>query len=110
MQYRYWYSPPVQSKAVNFGPRESKIMQPMIDKLESINQICRVFDSEWLSPALLAPKPHQENVFDINDYIWQLCVNYIWTEPCNENHCLPYSSLRLCIHHIVWALHVSLVA
>ncbi|KAL3787769.1 LOW QUALITY PROTEIN: hypothetical protein HJC23_009820, partial [Cyclotella cryptica] len=32
-------APPVRSKAVNFGPRESEIMQPMIDKLESINQI-----------------------------------------------------------------------
>ena len=42
----------------------------MIDKLESINQICQVYDGKWLSPALLAPKPHQENIFDIDDYIW----------------------------------------
>ncbi|KAL3782340.1 hypothetical protein HJC23_012747 [Cyclotella cryptica] len=34
-------APPVWSKVVNFGPRESEIMQPMIDKLESINQICQ---------------------------------------------------------------------
>ena len=70
-------APPVRSKAVNFGPRESEIMQPMLDKLESIKQIRQVFDGKWLSPALLAPKPHQENVFDIDDYIWRLCVNYI---------------------------------
>ena len=70
-------APPVRSKAVNFGPRKSEIMQPMIDKLESIKQIRQVFDGEWLSPALLAPKPHQENVFDIDDYIWQLCINYM---------------------------------
>jgi hypothetical protein len=49
----------------------------MIDKLESINQIRQVFDGEWLSPALLTHKPHQENVFNIDDYIWRLCVNYI---------------------------------
>ncbi|KAL3803007.1 hypothetical protein HJC23_008983 [Cyclotella cryptica] len=44
-------APPVRSKAVNFGLSRD--------------------------PTFLAPKPHQENVFDIDDYIWRLCVNYI---------------------------------
>jgi hypothetical protein len=26
---------------------------------------------------MLAPKPHQESVTDINDYVWRFCVNYI---------------------------------
>jgi hypothetical protein len=49
----------------------------MIDKLESIDQIYQIFHGEWLSPALLAPKPHQEHIFDIEDYVWRLCINYI---------------------------------
>jgi hypothetical protein len=49
----------------------------MIAKLEEIGQIRQIFDGEWLSQALLAPKPHQEHVFNIADYIWRLCVNYI---------------------------------
>eukprot|EP00956_Cyclotella_meneghiniana_P009863 scaffold13641_cov42-Cyclotella_meneghiniana.AAC.7 len=68
---------PVRTKRTNFGPRESKIMQPMIDKLEEIDQIYQTFDGEWLSPCLLAPKPHQENCYNIEDYVWRLCVNYI---------------------------------
>jgi hypothetical protein len=52
-------------------------MQPMIDKLEEIGQIYQIFDGAWLSQALLAPKPHQEHIFHIADFIWRLCVNYI---------------------------------
>ncbi|KAL7482328.1 LOW QUALITY PROTEIN: hypothetical protein ACHAW6_008002 [Cyclotella cf. meneghiniana] len=43
-------TPPVWSKAVNSGPHESKIMQPMIDKLRSINQIrqkCHLFSPHF---------------------------------------------------------------
>eukprot|EP00956_Cyclotella_meneghiniana_P028883 scaffold68484_cov41-Cyclotella_meneghiniana.AAC.5 len=52
-------------------------MQPMLNKLEKIGQIYQIFDGEWLSPCLLAPKPHQENCFNIEDFVWRLCVNYI---------------------------------
>ena len=68
---------PIRCKKSTYGPRESEIMMPMIDKLESIGQISQIFDGEWLSPALLAPKRHQEHVFDIDDYVWRLCINYI---------------------------------
>ena len=33
--------------------------------------------SGWLSKALLAPKPHQESIYDIKDFKWRFCVNYI---------------------------------
>ena len=68
---------PVRCRRVQYGPRESKIMMPMIDKLESLGQIHQIFEGEWLSNGLLAPKPHQENVFDIGNYVWRFCVNYI---------------------------------
>ena len=68
---------PIRCKKSSYGPRESEIMMPMIDKLESLGQISQIFEGEWLSPGLLAPKPHQEHVFDIDDYVWRFCVNYI---------------------------------
>eukprot|EP00977_Amphora_coffeiformis_P020518 scaffold8331_cov115-Amphora_coffeaeformis.AAC.1 len=30
----------------------------------------------WLSQIVLAPKPHQEHVTNIDDFIWRLCVSY----------------------------------
>eukprot|EP00956_Cyclotella_meneghiniana_P003274 scaffold3976_cov45-Cyclotella_meneghiniana.AAC.4 len=70
-------SKPYKAKRVQYGPRESQKMQPMVDKLEELGQIRQIFDGEWLSPALLAPKPHQEHVFNIDDFVWRFCVNYI---------------------------------
>ena len=70
-------SSPIRFKAVNLGPRKNEIMQPIIDKLESINQIHHVFEGEWHSPALLTPTSHQEYVFDINHCIWCVCLNHI---------------------------------
>jgi hypothetical protein len=78
---------PVRCKRTNYGPQESEIMQPMIDKLEQIGQIYQIFEGEWLSPCLLAPKPHQENVFNIKNYVWRLCINYI---GLNRTKCLAY--------------------
>ena len=28
------------------------------------------------APIVLAPKPHQEDIDDINDFIWRMCVSY----------------------------------
>ena len=30
----------------------------------------------WGSMIVLAPKPHQEHVTDINDFVWRMCVSY----------------------------------
>jgi hypothetical protein len=39
--------------------------------------IRRDVTSPWASRITLAPKPHQEAVMDINEYIWRFCINYI---------------------------------
>lgn len=31
----------------------------------------------WLFRAILALKPHQEHIYNIEDFIWCFCVNYI---------------------------------
>jgi hypothetical protein len=38
-------------------------------------------DGKWMFKALLAPKPHQEHVSNIADFVWQFCINYI---PLNQ--------------------------
>ena len=30
----------------------------------------------WGSMILLAAKPHQENMDDINNFVWRMCVSY----------------------------------
>ena len=42
-----------------------------------LGHVKQVHDGAWLSKPLLAPKPHQENVTDIDDFVWRFCVNYI---------------------------------
>ena len=62
---------------MTYGPLESPKIQKAIDQLIHLNQIHQVFDGAWLSKGLLAPKPHQESVTDIDNFVWRFCVNYI---------------------------------
>ena len=32
--------------------------------------------SAWGFPIVLAPKPHQEHVSNIYDYVWRMCISY----------------------------------
>ena len=50
-------------------------MNKHITVLEDSRLITECEDS-WGSLLLLAAKPHQEMCFNINDFIWRLCVSY----------------------------------
>jgi hypothetical protein len=52
-------------------------MEKTIDWLLELGHIQRDVLSPWGSRITLAPKPHQEHVEDIKDYIWRFCINYI---------------------------------
>jgi hypothetical protein len=52
-------------------------MQKTIDKLLEMMFIRQDVKSPWASRITLAPKPHQEAVMNINEYIWRFCINYI---------------------------------
>jgi hypothetical protein len=52
-------------------------MQTAIAALKKVGHIGQVTDGRWLFKALLAPKPHQEHVWDIDKFVWRFCVNYI---------------------------------
>jgi hypothetical protein len=52
-------------------------MRRTIAALEKVGQIHQIADGFWLFKALLAPKPPQEHVRNIDDFVWHFCVNYI---------------------------------
>ena len=70
-------NPPVACKNVQYGPLETPEMEKHIATLLSLGHIKQVWDGPWLSKALLAAKPHQEDVRDLDDFVWRFCVNYI---------------------------------
>jgi hypothetical protein len=79
---------PIAVKKILFGPKETSIMRRAIVAFEKVNQIHQITNGCWLFKALLAPKPHQEHVQNINNFVWRFCVNYI---PLNSvTRIIPY--------------------
>ena len=44
--------------------------------LEQMGHIRLIHDRRWLFKCVLATKPHQEHIRDINEFVWRFCVNY----------------------------------
>ena len=70
-------NPPIAVKNPTYGPNESIIIEKAIAQLVSLGLAYQVFDGEWLSKGLLAPKPHQEHITSIDQFAWRFCVSYI---------------------------------
>lgn len=68
---------PIAVKGIHYGPHETPIMRDCISKLEKLGHISQIRDGAWLFKALLAPKPHQEHIRNIKQFVWRFCVNYI---------------------------------
>ena len=68
---------PITVSNINYGPRETPIMNKCIAALLKLDHIEQTHRGQWLFKALLAPKPHQEHVTDIDDFVWRFCVNFI---------------------------------
>ena len=68
---------PIAIKKIMYGPKEIPIMRKAMAALEKVGHICQMHDVQWLFNAVLAPKPHQEHVRLIEDFVWQFCVNYV---------------------------------
>ena len=49
---------PIAIKKINYGTRETPIMQKCIAALEKVGQIVQIHNGRWLFKALLAAKPH----------------------------------------------------
>ena len=59
-----------------YGIFESRIMDEHIRALLSKQWIQQWNRGAWGSMIVLAPKPHQEKVNDINSFVWRFCVSY----------------------------------
>jgi hypothetical protein len=73
---------PICMKKINYGPREIPIMRKCIASLAKLGHIRQIHGGKWMFKALLAPKPHQGHVRNIEDFVWRFCVNYI---PLNQD-------------------------
>lgn len=68
---------PITVSNINYGPRETPIMNKYIATLLKLCHTEQTHRGQWLFKALLAPKPHQEQDTDIEDFVWRFCVNFI---------------------------------
>jgi hypothetical protein len=68
---------PIAVRKPHYGMHEAPIMQKTINKLLDLGFIAKDSTSPWGFRITLAPKPHQEAVVDIDEYIWRFCTNYI---------------------------------
>jgi hypothetical protein len=68
---------PIAVKKIIYEPKETPIMRDAIAALAKVGHIWQIHDRRWLFKALLAPKPHQEHICDIDKFVWCFRVNYI---------------------------------
>jgi hypothetical protein len=80
-------SRPVACRQMPYGVHESKIIMTQVEALYQNNWIVPCASGVWRSMIVLAPKPHQEHVEHIDDFVWRLCVSYrklnLVTRPFN---------------------------
>jgi hypothetical protein len=70
-------NPACAVKKTHFGIHELPIIRDHIADLLQKKMIIQDVDSPWLSRPILAPKPHQEHITRLEDFIWRFCVNYV---------------------------------
>ena len=79
---------PIAVKNILYGELETKYMCKCIAALAKVGHIQQITDGSWLFKALLASKPHQEHIENIENFVWHFCVNYI---PLNGvTHVIAY--------------------
>jgi hypothetical protein len=76
---------PIAVKNILYDELEIKYMRKCIAALAKVGHIRQITDGSWLFKALLAPKPHQEHIKNIDYFVWRFCVNYI---PLNGVTCV----------------------
>jgi len=66
---------PVCCRKPSYGPYESRIIMEQVNQLLH-NKWIEECEGPWGSMIVLAQKPHQEHITNINDFIWRMCVSY----------------------------------
>ena len=73
-------------------------MQDAIAALAKVGHIRQIHDGRWLFEALLAPKPHQEHVCDIDKFVWRFFINYILLNSVTQIIAYPIPCCNLAIN------------
>ena len=81
--------PPIAVKNPRYGLHESVIMNKTIAMLYDLGFIVKDVLSPWGFRITLAPKPHQDEVTDIADYVWRFCINYILLNKVTRSASYP---------------------
>ena len=87
----------LSQKKTNNGPREIPIIEESIARLLEVNHIQELHDRQWLSKALLALNPHQEDVYDISKLLWRFCVGYVTLNAVTHVAAYPIPCCNLAI-------------
>ena len=66
---------PVCCRQPSYGPYESRIIMKQVEQLLH-NEWIEECGGPWGSMIVLAQKPHQEHITDINEFVWRMCVSY----------------------------------
>ena len=66
---------PICSRKPRYGPYKSKTILQHIKVLLENDWIER-YEGSWGSSIVLAAKPHQEHIEDIDELVWRICVSY----------------------------------
>jgi hypothetical protein len=73
-------------------------MRNAIAALEKVGHIQQIHNGCWFFKTLLAPKPHQEHVRNIDKFVWRFCVNYIPLNSVTRIIAYPISHCDLAIN------------
>ncbi len=65
---------PISVRKILYGKHETIIMHKCIVALSKVGHIVQTTKGEWMLKALLAPKPHQEHICCIDEFVWCFCV------------------------------------
>ena len=60
---------PIAVNKILYSKRKTVIMRRCIAALAKVGHIEQITDGQWLFKALLAPKPHQETVYYVEDFV-----------------------------------------
>ena len=69
-------SPSTCCKPPNYRPNEWEIIMKHIKAVLTNKWLRECSGGAYGAPIVLAPKPHQEDVENISDFIWRMCVSY----------------------------------
>jgi hypothetical protein len=81
---------PIAVKKIIHGPKEMVIMRKSIAALTKVGHIHQIHDIQCLFKALLAAKPNQEHISNIEDFVWRFCVKYITLKQVTHQIAYPF--------------------